>query len=139
MEFVILEVMHLADAMRWFARSVRCKSVRIQELSTMPKAPRDNGSATPKKTTKSRKATPAKANGVHAESGNGNGNGNSVAAAPVTLSKEVIATSVAPLGVEEQIRARAYELYLQRGNNGGSPEQDWLRAVEEIRGRQQSA
>ena len=105
----------------------------------MPKAPRDNGSATPKKTTKSRKATPAKANGVHAESGNGNGNGNSVAAAPVTLSKEVIATSVAPLGVEEQIRARAYELYLQRGNNGGSPEQDWLRAVEEIRGRQQSA
>lgn len=103
----------------------------------MPKAPRDNDSATPKKTTKTRKATPAKANGVHAE--NGNGNGNSVAAAPVTLSKEVIATSVAPLGVEEQIRARAYELYLQRGNNGGSPEQDWLRAVEEIRGRQQSA
>lgn len=103
----------------------------------MPKAPRDNDSAAPKKTTKSRKVTPAKGNGVHAESGNGNGN--SVAAAPVTVSKEVIATSVAPLGVEEQIRARAYELYLQRGNNGGSPEQDWLRAVEEIRGRQQSA
>ena len=38
--------------------------------------------------------------------------------------------------VEEQIRARAYELYLKRGDNGGSPEQDWLRAVEEICGQQ---
>jgi hypothetical protein len=41
--------------------------------------------------------------------------------------------------VDEQIRARAYELYLQRGENGGSPEQDWLRAVEEIRGQQRTA
>jgi hypothetical protein len=99
----------------------------------MPKAPRDKDSAAPKKTTKSRKATPINGNGVHAESGNGNGNG--AVAAPVTVSKEVLATSAASLSVEERIRARAYELYLQRGENGGSPEQDWLRAVEEIRGR----
>ena len=41
--------------------------------------------------------------------------------------------------VEEQIRARAYELYLQRNGNGGSAVQDWLRAQEEIRGRQNVA
>lgn len=100
----------------------------------MPKAPRDKDSAAPKKATKSRKVTPTNGNGVHAESGNGNG----AVAAPAKVSKEVVATSAAPLGMEEQIRARAYELYLQRGENGGSPEQDWLRAVEEIRGRHQT-
>jgi hypothetical protein len=102
----------------------------------MPKAPRDKDSAAPKKTTtKSRKVTPTNGNGVHAESGNGN----SAAAAPGMVSKEVIATSAGSQSVEEKIRARAYELYLQRGDNGGSPEQDWLRAVEEIRGRHQTA
>ena len=40
---------------------------------------------------------------------------------------------------KEQMETRAYELYLQRGDNGGSPEQDWLRAVEEIGGRQRTA
>jgi hypothetical protein len=101
----------------------------------MPKAPRDKESTTPKKTTKSRKAAPANGNGVHAESGNGNG----VGAAPATVSTEVIIATTKSSSVEEQIRARAYELYLQRGENGGSPEQDWLRAVEEISGRQRTA
>jgi hypothetical protein len=115
----------------------------------MPKAPRDKDSAAPKKTTKSRKVTPTNGNGVHAESGNGNGNG--AVAVPVTVSKkdvistpaaslsEVIAAPAASLSVEERIRARAYELYLQRGDNHGSPEQDWLRAVEEVRGQAQRA
>jgi hypothetical protein len=103
----------------------------------MPKAPRDKDSAAPKKTTKSRKVTPTNGDGVHAENGNGSGNG--AVAAPAKVSKEVIATSAASPSVEERIRARAYELYLQRGDNGGSPEQDWLRAVEEIRGRHQTA
>jgi Protein of unknown function (DUF2934) len=100
----------------------------------MPKAPRDKDSTAPKKTTKSRKVTPANGNGVHVESGNGNG----VGAAPAIVSTEVITATVSS-SVEEQIRARAYELYLQRGDNGGSPEQDWLRAVEEIGGRQRTA
>jgi hypothetical protein len=39
------------------------------------------------------------------------------------------------ISIEEKIRARAYELFLQRGGHGGSPEQDWLRAVEEIHGQ----
>ena len=42
--------------------------------------------------------------------------------------KEVVAAT----SIEEQIRARAYELYLQRDGQGGSPEQDWFRAAEEI-------
>jgi hypothetical protein len=36
--------------------------------------------------------------------------------------------------LEERIRIRAYELYLQRGGNGGSPEQDWFQAVAEVYG-----
>lgn len=97
----------------------------------MPKVPRDKESAAPKK--RSRKPAPTNGNGVHAENGNG------AVAAPVTVSAEVITEVTAVSNVEEQIRARAYEIYLQRGENGGSPEQDWLRAVEEICGRQRTA
>lgn len=104
----------------------------------MPKAPRDNESATPKKRT--RKAAPAAGNGVPAAKGNGvhaaNGNG---ATASVTAVPEVSnGTSVSP-NLDERIRARAYEIYLERGDNGGSPEQDWLRAKEEICGRATTA
>ncbi|MCU1275925.1 MAG: hypothetical protein JWO48_3356 [Bryobacterales bacterium] len=37
------------------------------------------------------------------------------------------------LPLEEQIRRRAYELYIQRGNQSGSEFDDWLQAEEEIR------
>ena len=100
----------------------------------MPRAPRDNESTTPKKRT--RKAAPQNGNGIHAEDGNG--------AVGVAVSPEVVLeaakteTQVVP-NMEEQIRARAYELYLQRGGNGGSAVQDWLRAKEEICGRQNVA
>ena len=36
------------------------------------------------------------------------------------------------LSVEDQIRERAYELYLQRGSREGNAEQDWLDAEYEI-------
>lgn len=97
----------------------------------MPKAPRDKENATPKKRT--RKATPANGNGVHAENGNG------IAVVPATVSTEVSTPSPVQSNLEEQIRHRAYEIYLERGGNGGSPEQDWLRAVQEITGRQRTA
>jgi hypothetical protein len=32
----------------------------------------------------------------------------------------------------EKIEARAYDLYLQRNGNGGSPLEDWLKAEKEI-------
>jgi hypothetical protein len=36
------------------------------------------------------------------------------------------------LPLEERIRRRAYELYVQRGNQSGSEFDDWLQAEEEI-------
>ena len=97
----------------------------------MPKAPRDKEVvATPKKRT--RKAAATNGNGIHAEDGNGAVE-TSVTATQVTRETHV------PPSVEEQIRLRAYHLYLQRGGRGGSPEQDWLRAKEEICGQQDIA
>ena len=37
------------------------------------------------------------------------------------------------LPLEERIRRRAYELYVERGNQSGSELDDWLQAEEEIR------
>jgi hypothetical protein len=37
------------------------------------------------------------------------------------------------LPLEERIRLRAYELYVERGNESGSELDDWLQAEEEIR------
>jgi hypothetical protein len=37
------------------------------------------------------------------------------------------------LPLEEQIRRRAYELYILRGNQSGSEYDDWLQAEDEIR------
>jgi hypothetical protein len=41
--------------------------------------------------------------------------------------------------LEEQIRQRAYELYVERGNESGSEFDDWLQAEEEIRSAQEQA
>jgi DUF2934 family protein len=101
----------------------------------MPKAPRDNESTTSKKRTRT-PAAPKNGNGVHA----GNGNGAlEVAVAPGVVMETAKIETQAVANVEERIRARAYELYLQRGGNGGSAVQDWLRAQEEVCGRQNVA
>ena len=44
-----------------------------------------------------------------------------------------------PADLESQIRTRAYEIYLARGDQPGSPEEDWLRAEAEIRGNSLTA
>lgn len=90
----------------------------------MPKVTRANASATPKKRT--RKAKPE------------NGNGTEVVGTVTTSTKLAQGSQAAP-AIEENIRVRAYEIYLQRGGNGGSPEQDWLRAKSEICGEQPEA
>ena len=41
--------------------------------------------------------------------------------------------------VAEQIRRRAYELYEERGREGGHEIEDWLRAESEVTGRVQRA
>jgi hypothetical protein len=43
------------------------------------------------------------------------------------------------LPLEEQIRRRAYELYIDRGNQSGSELDDWLQAEDEIRQAQEDA
>lgn len=39
-------------------------------------------------------------------------------------------------GLEEEIRRRAYELYLQRGGLPGNESEDWITAEREVRSRQ---
>ena len=98
----------------------------------MPKATRANDGTTPKK--RRRKPTPEVGNGTQPENGNG-----AQAAQPVTTKPEFAHASQASPVIEERIRTRAYELYLQRGGVGGSPEQDWLRAKEEVCGQHRTA
>jgi hypothetical protein len=43
------------------------------------------------------------------------------------------------LSFEERVRHRAYELYLQRGNQPSSEIDDWLRAEDEIRRAEEEA
>jgi Protein of unknown function (DUF2934) len=83
----------------------------------MPKATRADDSATPKK--RSRKPKAENGNGVQAVT-------------PVTTSPEFAQESQGSPVLEEKIRTRAYELYLQRGGRGGSPEQDWFQAQKEV-------
>jgi len=68
----------------------------------------------------------------------GNGSSNVAATAPVHPAP----VNLAPVNLEEEIRRRAYELYLQRratagGDQGdqGNQHQDWLIAEHEIRAR----
>ena len=42
-------------------------------------------------------------------------------------------TPTGTVSLEERIRRRAYELYVERGNQSGSELGDWLQAEEEIR------
>ena len=82
----------------------------------MPKAPKATDSTTPKKRTP--KAKPEAEIGTKVAK---------------EVSKPAITQEVAVTpNLEEKIRVRAYELYLQRKGQGGSPEQDWLQAAAEI-------
>jgi hypothetical protein len=83
----------------------------------MAKATPATEGKSPKKRTVKAKSTPE--NGVEV-----------IETAPVTAA--IAKEAKPPVSLEEKVRARAYELFLQRGGRGGSPEQDWLQAVSEI-------
>jgi hypothetical protein len=56
---------------------------------------------------------------------------------PAETRREAAPTGKVPVrNLEEEIRRRAYELYLQRGGTPGNPSQDWLVAEQEVRSRQ---
>ena len=54
----------------------------------------------------------------------------------LALAKETPAGTVS---LEERIRRRAYELYVERGNRSGSELGDWLQAEEEMRRAKEEA
>ena len=54
-------------------------------------------------------------------------------------SARALETQIEELPLEERIRRRAYELYLERGNQSGSALEDWLQAEEEILRHHQDA
>ena len=49
---------------------------------------------------------------------------------PAPKAKKVARTKSKP--TQDQIAARAYEIYLERGATPGDPMQDWLRAEREL-------
>lgn len=53
---------------------------------------------------------------------------------PEAAATQVARQVLTMTSLEERIRIRAYELYLRRGGQGGSPEQDWFQAAAEVYG-----
>jgi Protein of unknown function (DUF2934) len=67
--------------------------------------------------------------------------GSEIPVSPVSeVPKKAKSAKVAPFNLEEEIRRRAYELYLQRrataGSVNGDEHHDWLVAEREVRSRQ---
>lgn len=63
--------------------------------------------------------------------------------APLTPAAEPVPQEVSPVSVSElsyeAVAALAYQYWEARGCQGGSPEEDWLRAEAELRSRTQVA
>jgi hypothetical protein len=59
--------------------------------------------------------------------------------ATVPAKKSAQKSNIETLPLEERIRRRAYELYVQRGNESGWELDDWLQAEEEIRRAEEEA
>jgi Protein of unknown function (DUF2934) len=49
--------------------------------------------------------------------------------------REVVAVNPFVSNLEEEIRRRAYELYLERGCSAGKESEDWIAAEREVRSR----
>ena len=47
--------------------------------------------------------------------------------------------AIEELSLEERVRRRAYELYVERGNESGSELDDWLQAEAEVRQTQEDS
>jgi hypothetical protein len=56
-----------------------------------------------------------------------------------TLTVPTIAASKNGANIDEEIRHRAYELYLQRNGGAGDPNADWFVAEREVRARHATA
>lgn len=47
--------------------------------------------------------------------------------------------NLVPINLEEEIRRRAYEIYVERGSTPGDESEDWLTAEREVLSRYQGA
>jgi len=47
--------------------------------------------------------------------------------------------NVVPINLEDEIRRRAYEIFVERGSTPGSENEDWLVAEREVRSRYQAS
>ncbi len=54
---------------------------------------------------------------------------------PVTPATLEASRNIVSAGVEDEIRRRAYEIYLERGAVPGNESEDWLVAEREVRAR----
>jgi len=61
--------------------------------------------------------------------------GQSTSEAVQNMTANDVAPSQADLNLDEEIRHRAYELYLQRNGGDGDPNGDWFIAEREVRAR----
>jgi hypothetical protein len=62
-------------------------------------------------------------------------NGGAAAAQAEARIPSTMATVTTMTMSVEQVRVRAYELYLERSADGGTAEEDWYRAEAELRGK----
>lgn len=60
---------------------------------------------------------------------------NSAADRPENISETLVARESTPEPSDDEIRARAYEMYLERGGKHGLDFDDWVRAERELRQR----
>ena len=59
-------------------------------------------------------------------------------ATPVQVVAEQPRKNLVPINLEEEIRRRAYEIYVERGSTPGNESEDWLTAEREVRSRYQA-
>jgi hypothetical protein len=59
------------------------------------------------------------------------------AGAPTLVKKSAPAGNSSPASLDEAIRQRAYELYKERGSTPGHENEDWFRAEQEVKARQE--
>ena len=81
------------------------------------------------------KSTPASASSLQKSSANVS----SIRNADTPRPTPATATEMNPSVSEEQVRRRAYELYVQRGGGDGGHDADWFRAEAELRGRSKAS
>lgn len=76
-----------------------------------------------------------------------NGNGTTTRTKKTSTAAEIATAPVAsdnrkvlvPINLDEEIRQRAYELYLERGSTAGNEQEDWVTAEREVRSRYHAA